>query len=129
MQQSPFDRERHDRHDDGQTTTKRGPEFAAALAQARGGVRDTDVMGKPPAHVAEAKAKPAPPRPQRKSSPDLRDNPDTIIRSNSAFPLPKRKTARKPPANPDDTLKVDPEASPVDDPTQLMAQRAPTPRH
>jgi serine/threonine protein kinase len=130
VQQSPFDRERHDRHDDGQTTTKRGPEFAAALAQARGGVRDTDVMGRPPAHVVEAKAKPAPPRPQRKSSPDLRDDQDTVIRSNSAFPLPKRKTARKAPVNPDDTLKVDPEASPVDDPTQLMAQRAPkAPRH
>ena len=92
VQQSPFDRQRHD---DGQTTTKRGPEFAQQLAQARGGVRDTDVMGKPPAHVVDPRAKPSPPRPQRKSSPDAReerDDQDTIIRSNASFPLPKRKS-------------------------------------
>jgi serine/threonine-protein kinase len=122
---SPFDGQRQD---DGQTTTKRGPEFAQQLAQARGGVRDTDVMGKPPAHIIEARSKASPPRPQRKSSPDSReerDDQDTIIRSNASFPLPKRKVARKPAVSPDDTIKVDPEGPMIEDPTQLMASRAP----
>jgi hypothetical protein len=125
VQTSPFDQQRPD---DAHTTTKRGPEFAQQLAQARGGVRDTDVMGRPPAHFAEAKARPSPPRPQRKSSPDLRDlrdDQDTIIRSSASFPLPKRKVARKAPVSPDDTIKVDSEGPLIEDPTQLMASRAP----
>jgi hypothetical protein len=125
VHQSPFDSYRPD---DGQTTTKRGPEFAQQLAQARGGVRDTDVMGKPPAHVVEARNRATAPRPQRTSSPDvrdLRDDQDTIIRSNATFPLPKRKLARKAAASPDDTIKVDAEGPAIEDPTQLMKSRAP----
>ena len=125
VQISPFDQLHPD---EAQTTTKRGPEFAQQLAQARGGVRDTDVMGRPPAHFAEAKGRPAPPRPQGKSSPDsreVRDDQDTIIRSNASFPLPKRKLVRKAPVSPDDTIKVDPEGPAIEDPTQLMALRAP----
>jgi len=122
---SPFD---EPRPDDAHTTTKRGPEFAQQLAQARGGVRDTDVMGKPPAHVLEAKHKAALPRPHRQSSPDsreVRDDQDTIIRSNASFPLTKRKVVRKTAPSPDDTIKVESEVPAIEDPTQLMASRAP----
>jgi hypothetical protein len=130
VQQSPFDEARQD---DGNTTTKRGPEFAQQLAAVLKGVRDTDVMGRPPVHPAEPGTRPNVPRPARRSSPDareVRDDQDTIIKSNSAFPLPRRKSSRKLASSPDDTIKVDTEGPAIEDPTQMMASRAPkAPRH
>jgi serine/threonine-protein kinase len=112
--------------DDGQTTQRRGPEFAQQLAQARGGIRDTDVMGMPAAvHDTDATGRPAALRTTRKP-PEARDDGETIIKSRSAFPLPKRKPPRsKTASSPDDTVQ-EVELPPVEgDPTQLMASRAP----
>jgi len=128
VQQSPFD---EPRPEEASTTQKRGPEFARQVAQARG-IRDTDVTGRPAVRDTDATGRPAaPPRPR--SSPDareVRDDLDTIIKSSAAFPQPKRKGGRKPAASPDDTIKVDHDSGPPDDPTQLMGSRAPkAPRH
>jgi serine/threonine-protein kinase len=123
VQPSPFEEVRPE---DANTTQKRGQEFANQLQQARS-VRDTEVSGKPAVSDTDATGKPAVLRAARRSAPDareVRDDQDTIIRSNTAFPLPKRKGSRKQSASPDDTIKVDAEG-PADDPTQLMASRAP----
>jgi len=128
VQASPFD---ESRHDDATTTQKRGPEFARQIAQARG-IRDTEVMGKPAVQDTDATGRPAALRVARGSRPDareVRDDQDTIIKSSSSFPMPKRRAPRKAPASPDDTIKVDTDSGPPDDPTQLMGSRAPKAPH
>jgi hypothetical protein len=123
VQVSPFG---ETRGEDAHTTQKRGPEFAQQLAQARVGVNDTDVTLKPVSvSDTDATGKPAALRAQRRASQEPRDDQDTIIRANAAFPLPKRKLQRRTPS-PDDTIKVDSEAGGMEgDPTQLMPPRAP----
>jgi hypothetical protein len=125
VQKTPFEDVRS-AGEDASTTQRRGPEFAQQVAQARMGVRDTDVTGKPAAaNDTDPTGKVvAPPRVARRSSPELRDDQDTIVKSNSAFPIPKRRPPRRPPS-PDDTVRVDPEGPSEGDPTQLMAPRAP----
>jgi len=91
-------------------------------------IRDTDATGRP-AMLRDRRSQPTAldareATPTRAESNDPRDDQDTIIRSNAAFPLP-RKRARKPPS-PDDTIKVDSDAASMEgDPTQLMTPRAP----
>jgi hypothetical protein len=138
VQQSPFEEARPD---EAQTTTKRGPEFAQQLAQARGGVRDTDAMGKPPAvsdtdptgriivRDTDATGRPAvlrttrAPRRPTLDTVDPRDDQETIIKSSGAMGT-KRKPRKLPTA--DDTIRVDPPEIPVEgDETQLMATLAP----
>jgi serine/threonine-protein kinase len=91
----------------------------------RTGVADTDVMGRPAAanDTDPTGRLPATPPPSRRSSPDLRDDQDTIVRSN-ALPLPKRRPPRRG-GSPDDTIRVDSEIPLEGDPTQLMPPRAP----
>jgi serine/threonine-protein kinase len=91
----------------------------------RPGIADTDVTGKPavandtdPTGRLQATPLAAP----RRSSPDIREDQDTIVRG-TGLPLPKRKPRRTP--SPDDTLRTDPEASMEGDPTLLMPPRAP----
>ncbi|MGH7295252.1 MAG: hypothetical protein ACRELB_09975, partial [Polyangiaceae bacterium] len=120
---SPFD---EPRAEDAQTTQRRGPEFSRQLAHASRGVRDTEVSARPGVGDTDATGKPAALRSARKARPDVSDDQETIIKSRSAFPLPKRKATRKVAASPDDTIKVDSDVSPGEgDPTQLMALRAP----
>jgi serine/threonine-protein kinase len=92
----------------------------------RAGVGDTDVTGKPA--VANdtdptGRLKAAPQQPLRRSSPDLREDQDTIVKSNG-LPLPKRRPPKRG-SSPDDTLRVDSEVSLEGDPTLLMPPRAP----
>jgi eukaryotic-like serine/threonine-protein kinase len=115
VQASPFDV--------AHASSKRPP--ARPRADSRPGVADTDVTGKPaaandtdPTGRLQATPAPAP----RRSSPDLREDQDTIVRSN-ALPLPKRRQPRR--SSPDDTLRVDSETSGEGDPTLLMPPRAP----
>jgi serine/threonine protein kinase len=123
VQQSPFD---EPRHEDATTTQKRGPEFARQVAQARG-IRDTDVTGPPAVRDTDATGRPVAHHASRASQEprEARDDVDTIIKSSNTFPQPKRRGARKPAASPDDTIKVDTDTGPIDDPTQLMGSRAP----
>jgi serine/threonine protein kinase len=124
VQASPFDERRSE---DANTTQKRGSEFGEQVAQARKGVRDTDVTGKPAAaNDTDPTGRLPATRAARRSSPDVRDDLDTVVRSSSALPLPKRRPGARKPSSPDDTLRVDPEAGGMEgDPTQLMAPRAP----
>jgi serine/threonine protein kinase len=120
---SPFD---EPRGEDALTTQKRGPEFSRQLAQATRGVRDTEVSPRPSISDTDATGKPAALRTARKPKPEPGDDQETIIKSRSGFPLPKRKPPRKVAASPDDTIKVDSDVgAPEGDPTQLMALRAP----
>ncbi|HEY1692092.1 MAG TPA: serine/threonine-protein kinase [Polyangiaceae bacterium] len=120
---SPFD---EPRSEDAQTTQKRGPEFSAQLAHARGGVRDTDVTGRPAVGDADPAGKAPAARTSRRPAVELRDDQETIIKSRSSFSLPKRKPSRKAAASPDDTIKVDTDLPSMEgEPTQLMASRAP----
>jgi len=121
---SPFDERRPE---DANTTQRRGSEFGEQVAQARKGVRDTDVTGKPAAaNDTDPTGRLPATRAARRSSPDVRDDLDTVVKSNSAFPIPKRRAGGRKPSSPDDTLRVDPEAGGMEgDPTQLMAPRAP----
>jgi serine/threonine protein kinase len=138
VQASPFGGARP--QDEAQTTTKRGAEFGQQVAEARLGVRDTDVTGKPAAaNDTDPTGRLPATRAARRSNPDLRDDQDTMVKSNTAFPIPKRRHARKPSgapfgqsaasgpqASPDDTLRVDAEADRSEgEPTQLMAPRGP----
>jgi serine/threonine protein kinase len=103
-------------------TSKRSTDSASQRAS----VGDTDVTGKPavandtdPTGRMQATPVPAP----RRSSPDLREDQDTIVRSN-ALPLTKRRPPRRA-SSPDDTIRVDAEVSLEGDPTLLMPPRAP----
>jgi serine/threonine-protein kinase len=122
---SPFD---DVRPEDQHTTQRRGAEFAQQLAHARS-IRDTDVTGRPAVNDTDPTGKGPVVGPLRRSSTDareMRDDQDTIIKSNAPFPLPKRKGARTKPASPDDTIKVDPEGLGGEgDETRVMASRAP----
>ena len=137
VQASPFDEVRQD---DAQTTTKRGPEFAQQLAQARGGVRDTDVTGRPAVSDTDPTGRTVRPvvsdtdatgknyaiQLSRRPASEPRDDQETVIKSRSSLPLPlpKRKAARK--ASPDDTIKVESDVPSMEgDPTQLMTPRVP----
>ena len=124
VQGSPFDERRPE---DAHTTQKRGPEFGQQVAQARRGVRDTDVTGKPAAaNDSDATGRLPAIRAARRSSPDVRDDQDTVVRPSSAMAIPKRRPGARKPSSPDDTLRVDPDAGGMEgDPTQLMAPRAP----
>jgi hypothetical protein len=123
VQQSPFDAERHD---DANTTMKHRRDVAGAIAPARG-IRDTQVTPRPATGDSEATGRLAAAPLIRRTPPDardVRDDQDTIIKSNASFPLPKRRHARKAGPSPDDTMKVD-EGPAIEDPTQLMASRGP----
>ncbi|HEY8088153.1 MAG TPA: serine/threonine-protein kinase [Polyangiaceae bacterium] len=123
VQISPFEEVRPE---DAQTTQKRGPEFSRQLAQATRGTRDADPTARHAVSDTDATGRPAVLRGSRRGRPDPGDDQETIIKSRSAFPLPRRKPGRKPGASPDDTIKVEPEAAHMEgDPTQLMAPRAP----
>src|SRR5208283_2486751 len=107
-------------------STGKLPEPTASRGATRPGIADTDVTGKPAAANdtdstgrLQAAPRPAP----RRSSPDIREDQDTIVRG-TGLPLPKRRQPRRPPS-PDDTLRSDPEASMEGDPTLLMPPRAP----
>ena len=114
--------------DEGQTTTKRGAEFAQQLADVRHSVRDTDVTGKPAAATdtdPSGKLTEVFHDGQRTARPDLRDDPqDTAAAGARGASSQKRRTARRP-ASPDDTIRVDPEIALEGDPTLLMPSRAP----
>ena len=138
VQASPFDEVRQD---DAQTTTKRGPEFARQLAQARGGVRDTDVTGRPAVSDTDPTGRTVRPvvsdtdatgknyaiQLSRRPASEPRDDQETIIKSRSSLPLPlpKRKAARKAaePGRHHQGRLGGP--SMEGDPTQLMTPRAP----
>jgi serine/threonine-protein kinase len=128
VQASPFDELKPE---DQTTTQRRRNDLNQPLGRAKRSIRDTDqtLPAAPPRHITgnpkaatirdtDATGRPAALRDE------LRDDQDTIIRSNAAFPLP-RKRARKP-ESPDDTIKVDSDAASLEgDPTQLMTPRAP----
>jgi serine/threonine-protein kinase len=107
-------------------STGKLPEPTASRGATRPGIADTDVTGKPaaandtdPTGRLQAAPRPA----SRRSSPDLREDQDTIVRG-TGLPLQKRKQSRRTPS-PDDTLRSDPETSMEGDPTLLMPPRAP----
>jgi len=90
-------------------------------------VSDTDVMGRSPVQDTDVSGRSAiadtDPSARRPSGAPREDH-DTVIRSSSPFPLPKRRARR--PSSPDDTLRVDEGgAQGGEDPTQLMALPAP----
>jgi serine/threonine-protein kinase len=144
VQNSPFEEARPD---DAQTTTKRGPEFAQQLAQARGGVRDTDAMGKPTVsdtdptgrivvRDTDATGRPAVLLAARSTwrpvldtaeSLEPRDDQETMIKASGAAST-KRKMRKSVAPSADDTIRVDAEIAVEGDETQLMATRAPKPR-
>ena len=86
----------------------------------RSAVKDTDVSGRSAIHDTDPAGK------RSGSSTPPRDDQDTVIRSSSPFPMPKRRARR--PSSPDDTLRVDEGASLAGEsnPTQLMV--LPTPK-
>jgi serine/threonine-protein kinase len=111
------------RTDEGQTTQKRGADFARELAEASGNVGDTDAVGRPAVHGAvhdtDATGRPAALRFQRSAG---SDDQDTVIKARSGSPLQRRRARRTPTSNPDDTLSDENESG---EPTQLMASRLP----
>jgi serine/threonine protein kinase len=136
VQASPFD---EPRPEDQSTTQRRSHELNQGIARGRRSIRDTDqtLPAPPPRHISgtaktptirdtDATGRPAALREFRSDdSREPRDDQDTIIRSNAAFPLPKKRVARKP-SSPDDTIKVDSDVGSMEgDPTQLMTPRAP----
>jgi serine/threonine protein kinase len=107
-------------------STGKLPEPSASRGATRPGIADTDVTGKPaaandtdPTGRLQVAPRPAP----RRSSPDIREDQDTIVRG-TGLPMPKRKQSRRTPS-PDDTLRSDAEATMEGDPTLLMPPRAP----
>jgi hypothetical protein len=138
VQASPFD---EPRPEDQSSTQRRPHELNPGLGRPRRSIRDTDTQVKPPTiRDTDATGRPVMLR-DRRSEPALldareatptraadnepRDDQDTIIRSNAAFP--KRRTRK--PSSPDDTIKVDSDAASMasmeEDATQLMTPRAP----
>jgi serine/threonine-protein kinase len=122
VQASPFD---EPRPEDQTTTQRRSQELAQPLARARRSIRDTDTAAKPPTiRDTDATGRPALLRDLRPDDREPRDDQDTIIRSNAAFPLAKKRPRK--PSSPDDTIKVDSDPTSMEgDPTQLMTPRAP----